>query len=230
MSLFERACVLNLIHPVQIGKEQVCLKALQFADDTLIFVPRNELVISNYFRILDVVAVMSGLSLNYSKPSFITWNSADHDWAQEVARSVGCLHSIIPFTYLGFPLGNNMNKSSAWKPLIEKIQLRLSSWKARLLSRAGKLTLIKSVLNSLPLYFLSLFKMPKLIAQKIVNIQRRFFWGESVGGKLSIPLIKWSSVELPKDLGGLGVGNIMYKNLILLFKWWWRFSKSDNTL
>ena len=31
-------------------------------------------------------------------------------------------------------------------------------------------------------------------------------------------------------MGGLGVGNIMYKNLILLFKWWWRFSEADNTL
>ena len=31
-------------------------------------------------------------------------------------------------------------------------------------------------------------------------------------------------------MGGLGVGNIMHKNLVLLFKWWWRFTESDNTL
>ena len=31
-------------------------------------------------------------------------------------------------------------------------------------------------------------------------------------------------------MGGHGVGNIMYKNLILLFKWWWHFSKLDNSL
>ena len=31
-------------------------------------------------------------------------------------------------------------------------------------------------------------------------------------------------------MGGLGVGNIMHKNLILLFKWWWRYSESDNVL
>lgn len=44
------------------------------------------------------------------------------------------------------------------------------------------------------------------------------------------PSVKWSSIELPKSLGGLGVGNILYKNLVLLFKWWWRFSGSNNTL
>ena len=31
-------------------------------------------------------------------------------------------------------------------------------------------------------------------------------------------------------MGGLGVGNILHKNLILLFKWWWRFSETDNAL
>ena len=42
--------------------------------------------------------------------------------------------------------------------------------------------------------------------------------------------IKWSDIELPKEMGGLGVGNIMHKNMILLFKWWWRFSESDNSI
>lgn len=37
-------------------------------------------------------------------------------------------------------------------------------------------------------------------------------------------------IELPKKLGGLGVGNIMHKNRILLFKWWWQFFEFDNTL
>ena len=114
-----------------------------------------------------------------------------------------------------------MNKCSAWKPVVEKIQNRLTSWKTKILSRAGRLRLIKSVLNSLPVYYMSMFKMPKTIAQKIVNIQRRFFWGganESSGGKMGCPTIKWANIELPKELGGLGVGNIMHRNLILLFK------------
>ena len=47
---------------------------------------------------------------------------------------------------------------------------------------------------------------------------------------MGCPTIKWANIELPKDLGGLGVGNMMHKNLILLFKWWWRFSESDDSL
>lgn len=86
------------------------------------------------------------------------------------------------------------------------------------------------MLNSLPVYFMNMFKIPKGVAQKIVKLQMRFFWGESSGGKLCIPVFNWSSTELPKNLGGLGIGNILFKNLILLFKWWWRFSNFDSSL
>ena len=206
---------MNLIEAVHIGKS---LKHLQFVYDTLIFAPRNPRVITNYFRILDVFAMMSGLTLNYSKSCFLFWNVSDHACAGETARNMGCSHSMCPFTYLGFSLGDHMNKLSAWKPVMEKIQNRLASWKAKILSRAGRLTLIKSVLNSLPLYFMSMLKMPKAIAMKIVSLQRNIFWSGVSSEKMGCPRIKWSDIELPKEMGGLGVGNIMHKNLILLFK------------
>lgn len=75
-----------------------------------------------------------------------------------------------------------------------------------------------------------MFKMPKAVAQRIVKLQRRFFWGVDTNGVRSTPAVKWSSVELPKSLGGLGVGNILHKNLMLFFKWWWKFSNCDNSL
>ena len=70
--LLKKAEERNLIEAVRIGKEKVNLKHLQFADDILIFALRNDMCITNYFRILDVFAMMSGLSLNYSKSCFIS--------------------------------------------------------------------------------------------------------------------------------------------------------------
>ena len=177
--LLRKAEERNMIEAMRIGKSNVSLKHLQFADDILIFAPRNPTCITNYFRILDVFALISGLKLNYNKSCFISWNSTDQDWAKETAKNTGCLHSSCRFTYLGFPLGDNMNRCSVWKPVMEKIQHRLASWKSKILSRAGRHTLIKSVLNSLPVYYMSMFKMLKAIVLKIVKIQRRFFWGGS---------------------------------------------------
>lgn len=119
--LLNRTQRLNLIAPIEIGKDQVRLKLLQFADDTLIFVPRDDIYITNYFRILDIFVVLSGLCLNYSKSCLITWNAHDVGWAEGIARTFGCVHSLCPFTYLGVPLGDSMNRCSAWKPIILKV-------------------------------------------------------------------------------------------------------------
>ena len=228
--LLKKADGMKIIEAMKIGKAKVSVKHLQFADDILIFTPNSPSCIINYFRILDIFALMSGLNLNYNKSAFISWKSDDFHWVDELAKNVGCLHVRPPFSYLGFPLGANFNTYAAWKPILRNIENKLASWKVRLLSRSGRLTLIKSVLNSLPVYFMSLFKMPKIVADKIVKMQRKFFWGRVNGDSKFCPAVKWSAIELPKELGGLGVGNIMHKNLILLFKWWWRFSESDNVL
>ncbi|KAJ6860028.1 hypothetical protein NC651_036381 [Populus alba x Populus x berolinensis] len=51
--------------------------------------------------------------------------------------------------------------------MLFKIYGRLSSWKGRLLSMVWRAVLIKSVLIVIPLYYMSMFCIPKTIAQKI---------------------------------------------------------------
>lgn len=182
--LLKKAEDLNLIEGVSIGKNKVQLKHLQFADDTLILVPKDSRVVTNYFRILDVFTLLAGLQLNYSKSHIISWCSGAHEWAKSIACANGCGHDVCPISYLGLPLGANMNNCAAWKHVISKIEGKLSSWKVKLLSRAGRLTLIKSVLNNLPIYYMSMCKMPKAVAQKIVKLQRRFFWGGKANGDM----------------------------------------------
>jgi len=67
---------------------------------------------------------------------------------------------------------------SNWQPLIDRIKSRLSGWKSRNLSLGGCLVLLKSVLSSLPVYFLSFFKAPAGIISSIEFIFNCFFfWG-----------------------------------------------------
>ena len=87
-----------------------------------------------------------------------------------------------------------------------------------MLSQTGRLVLIKIVINSLPMYYLGLIQISKAVAQKIISLQSRFFWGVS-GSKKRMQTMKWRTIQLPKELEGLGVGDILLKNVALLYKW-----------
>lgn len=95
---------------------------------------------------------------------------------------------------------------------------KLSSWKRKLLSYAGRLTLIKSVLANLPTYFLSLFRMPKRVAKSLVKLQSSFLWGGNVN-KRKVHLVKWKEVTRSKSQGGLGVRDLGEVNECLLLNW-----------
>lgn len=96
------------------------------------------------------------------------------------------------------------------------------------MSMGGRLTLIKSSLSNLPLYYMSLFPVPQSIINRITRIQRQFLWCKNSESHAMAP-IKWETVQLPRKLGGLSVGNLLHRNLALLFKWAWRlFSEPDS--
>ena len=82
---------------------------------------------------------------------------------------------VVPFIYLGMPVGGSHKRGDFWNGVIEKVQTRLSRWKGRCLSMAGRVCLIKSVLSSIPLFYMSLFKLPSGVAGKLIRLQRNFF-------------------------------------------------------
>ena len=85
--------------------------------------------------------------------------------------------------------------------LLKKDLERLAFWKRQYISKGGRLTLIRSMLSSLPIYFLSLFRMPKLVCSRLEKIQIDFLWG---GGNLERKphLVNWKTVCSKKNKRG----------------------------
>ena len=75
-------------------------------------------------------------------------------------------------------IGKNMKKVDPWNEI-----KRFASWKMNFISIGGILTLVKSVLASFPLYFLSLFKALESIIIQLDYLRRRFFRGQKVKEK-----------------------------------------------
>ncbi|XP_016162179.1 uncharacterized protein LOC107604964 [Arachis ipaensis] len=199
-----------------VGRDHIELSHLQFADDTILFCPPEEETIRNYKRLLRCFEPMSGLSINFEKSSFIPVN-CEQRWTRQMCQLLGCKEASLPVRYLGISLGANPRLVKTWKPVIDKVEEKLSLWKAKTLNKVGKLVLIKSVLNSLPIYYLSLYKMLKPVAEKLISLQRRFLWSKD-DGKIGMPLVRWEIVMAPRKAGRLGVGDAVVRNTALLFK------------
>jgi hypothetical protein len=112
---------------------------------------------------------------------------------------------------------------------VEAMAKRLNFWSGRHLSYGGRLTLINSVLASMPLYFFSFYKAPSCVLNQLVRIQRNFLWGGGLEEK-KLCWVKWDVICLPKDQGGLGVKNLTLFNKALLSKWKWRFLTNDTAV
>ncbi|GAU41975.1 hypothetical protein TSUD_306810 [Trifolium subterraneum] len=140
-----------------------------------------------------------------------------------------CKLGHIPFMYLGLPIGGNAKRQSFWSSLVDKIRCKLSLWKSRHLSMGGRLVLLKSVLSSIPVYFLSFFKAPTGTISLLESIFKAFLWGGSEESR-KINWIKWDKICLDKEHEGLGVRRVKEFNISLLGKWCWRLLQEPESL
>ena len=114
--------------------------------------------------------------------------------------------------------------------MLTKLWNRLNAWKGKSLSMAGRLCLIKSVLTSLPLFYVSLFCMSTTVMRKVKRIQKKNFLWDWGSENWKITWVTWDKVCQLKDKGGLGFIDIGKFNLALLGKWIWRLKSEERSL
>lgn len=229
--LIQQAVRLGLLKGVQIG-ETLSITHLQFADDTIIFLEDTWHSVKGIKIVLTIFEILSGLKINYTKSYLYAPNSLTNT-VQSWATWLNCNVGTIPFNHLGSPIGVSCRRKQFWRPLTKKVSTRLGRWKCNTLSKPGRLVLISAVLNALPAYMMSLYKMPKGIAEEIEKTKRRFYWreiGESNTTVRKMHSVNWKLVCKEKNSDGLGIRNLIKKNTSMLAKWWWRAKTEHDKL
>ncbi|GKB01130.1 hypothetical protein Tco_0829174 [Tanacetum coccineum] len=81
----------------------------------------------------------------------------------------------------------------------------------------------------MPIFHMSIFKVPSSVLQRLESIRSRFFKGHDLGSNKA-SWVKWSNVLTSKEKGGLGVSSLYALNRGLLFKWVWKFYAQKTSL
>ena len=209
------------------GGEGVQLTHLMYADDTLIFCDASKDQLAYLSCVLMWFEVISGLRINLDKSEIIPMGKVENlkVLALELEREVGKL----PPIYLGLPLGAPHKSVAVWDGVEERLRRRLAFWKRQYISKGGRLTLIRSALSNMSIYYMSILCMPISIRLRLEQIQRDFLWSERALER-KIHLVKWPVVCSDKSKGGLGVKSVSTFNRALLGKWSWRFMVENEVL
>jgi len=125
--------------------------------------------------LLYLFEMFAGLKINFNKSEIFMIND-EENWGQTYANIFNCQVGLFPIKYLGVPVSPSRLKVSDWMPLVEKSLKRLDVWKGSSLSIARRSTLIGSSLNNSPIYYMSVYLLPKTIIKRLDKIRTTFFW------------------------------------------------------
>ena len=132
-----------------------------------------------------------------------------------------CPMTQFPVQYLGLPLSIRKPSSSSLLPIVLKLERKLSTWRASMLSRGDRLALVRHVLCAIPTHFLTAIAIAfnQTILKKVNRIIRGFLWAgckEANGGQC---MVNWQRVCRPISLGGLGIKDIQRTGIALRARW-----------
>ncbi|KAM6543504.1 hypothetical protein CsatB_007951 [Cannabis sativa] len=220
----------GLICGYSIGREGFSITHLMYADDLLIFAKAENGNVTAILDALDKYCYWSGQQINVRKSKVFFSKNCPLRCRDSIKNLLGFEEMNGGERFLGNPLLFKGNRSKDFDFIIDKTSSRFEGWRARLLSQAARLTLIKSVLAAIPIYTMSVFKLPKKTTNRIDGIIRRFWWtGQAKDGRY-LSLKAWDSLCKPKSCGGLGFRRAEDINFCLLAKFGWTLASKQTCL
>ncbi|KAL0293706.1 UNVERIFIED_CONTAM: Retrovirus-related Pol polyprotein from type-2 retrotransposable element R2DM [Sesamum radiatum] len=136
--------------------EAVQLFQLSFADDLLLFSKAEPNSIQLFKDGLIDFAELSGLQANLQKSHLILSRSAAA-YRDSLLAILDFQEGHLPLRYLGLPLLASRLTISDCQPILRKMEARIKGWEGVMLSFAGRVQLIKSVLSALQVYWAMAF-------------------------------------------------------------------------
>ncbi|GJX04065.1 hypothetical protein Tco_0189981 [Tanacetum coccineum] len=162
---------------------------LCFADDLFLFTRGRPSFVDIIMLTLEEFKNVSGSVLSIPKSTSLFCNVLN--------ALKATILNYIPFTegslhvkYLGVPLISSRLLYRDCKVLVENLESWIFDWRNKLLSLAGRLQLVRSILSSMHIYWAFVFILPPRIIHELEQLMRSFLWcqGEMRGWHVLCPI------------------------------------------
>ncbi|KAL9676306.1 hypothetical protein QQ045_004520 [Rhodiola kirilowii] len=224
----KRCQELGYMRGVRICRGAPIITHLMFADDCILFLKASRDVIPYVSSLLKSYEEISGQKVNLMKSEVVCSKNVQESVRNAIVDRMGMKIVDAHSSYLGLPIIFSNKKVDLFRIIEEKVLRKIGDWKHKLLSYAGREVLIKSILQAIPLYAMSCFKIPLSLCRRLARDLVNFWWNKSKGG--GIHWIKAEELYKENGEGGLGFKKIELMNLAMLAKQGWRLMTEPDLL
>jgi hypothetical protein len=169
-------------------------------------------------NILATYEAASGQTINFQKSEIFCSRNVPGNIQTSISNLVGVNAVLGTGKYLGLPSMIGRSKKAVFSFIKDRVWKKINSWSSKSLSKAGREVLIKSVLQSIPTYFMSLFTIPSSLCDEIEKMMNSFWWGHSGASTKGIHWMSWDKLAMHKNDGGMGFKSLPVFNLAMLGK------------
>jgi hypothetical protein len=202
-TLINKAVAQGNIHGIQICRGAPMMSQLFFADDCFLFCRANIFEANHIMGILRLYAEASRQEINMNKSEVFFSRNISRSAQEDLSKIMGVCHVLGMGTYLGLPSMVGRSKEETFSYIKDRVWKRINSWRGRSLSKAGKEVMIKSVLQAIPYYVISVYIILDATVNDIEKMLNSFWWGGGNNNK-GIRWLAWERMACAKEIGGLG--------------------------
>ena len=202
---------------------------LFFADDLVLFAKADHVNCLAMRDVIDAFCSALGQSVSAAKSRVYFSPNVDRDSRESFCDILGFNSTPSLGKYLGIPIKHPGSFPQDFNYILDRVKNELASWKANLLSLAGRAVLIQASLAAIPAYVIQCTYIPNSILEGVDRVNRNFLWGSTESSK-KIHWVGWQKVTKSKEEGGLGLQFAKGRNTALLAKLNWRFNVEKEAL
>ena len=177
--LIERSIDNKQWKPISLSQGGPKLSHICFADDLILFAEASVMQIRVIRKVLETFCIASGQKISLEKSKIFFSGNVSRDLSKLISEESGIKATKDLGKYLGMPVLHKRINKDTFSELLEKVSSRLSGWKERTLSFAGRMTLTKAVLSSIPVHTMSSIALPQSTITRLDKASRSFLWGST---------------------------------------------------